>query len=500
MKILSADQIKEGDRLTIEREPISSVQLMERAGRCVVTYLEQEELVNSKSVTIFCGVGNNGGDGLVIARLLAEKGFHITVYIIHFKENYSTDFNHNLNRLKATSCRIITLYQDENFPVITENSIVLDAIFGIGINRNPEPWVQNIICYISQYSHRTISIDIPSGLFMDRQSQENQVVNAHLTLSFQVPKLVFYLKDSAQFVGDWRILDIGIDRRYLKEVSSVYTTVDQSFIQQIYKPRKQFTHKGTYGHGLIIGGEYGKIGALILSAKACLHSGAGLVSVYSPRSGYLPLQTAIPEVMVMTDKKEEYITNIPLNMPSTAIGIGPGLGTNPATVKAFETFIQVINQPLVIDADGINILSRNRHLISLLPSDSILTPHPKELQRLIGETEDDFDQIQKTIEFSVKHKLIILIKGAYSKIVSGNQVYINTTGNQGMATAGSGDVLTGIITGLLAQNYIPLHATILGVYLHGFSGDQAYKALKNYHTITASTIIEYLPKAFEKYK
>lgn len=498
MKILSAQQIKKGDQLTIEREPISSVNLMERAGQTLFTYLEQEELLHQNPVTIFCGVGNNGGDGLVIARLLIEKGFQVTVYIVQFKETYSVDFTVNLNRLKQTPCKIITLFKEENFPVLTTDTLVIDAIFGIGLNRKSEPWVQNIISYINTYSHRTISIDIPSGLFMDKKTEQDQAIKAQLTLSFQVPKLIFFLKDLAEYIGEWRLLDIGIDPLFLEEEPSNIHTITKETIQQIYRPRQTFTHKGTFGHGLIIGGEYGKIGAVLLASKACLHVGAGLVRIYTPNCGYIPLQTAFPEAMVITDQNEKYITQIPSQIPSTAIGIGPGLGTNTKTVQAFYQFLQEVKHPLVIDADGLNILSQNPSWISQLPNRTVLTPHPKELQRLIGSWEDEFHLLEKVKTFSNEHKVIVLIKGAYSKIVDGNNVFINTTGNPGMATAGSGDVLTGLITGLLAQNYSPLQATLLGVYLHGFSGDLAYKAHKNYHTITASSLIEYLPQAFEK--
>lgn len=496
MKILSAQQIKEGDLLTIKREPITSIGLMERAAKVVFSYLEREELLLNVAVSVFCGVGNNGGDGLVIARLLLEKGFRVTVYIVNFKESYSPDFKINLERLTKTNCKIITLFKDQNFPIITKHTLVIDAIFGVGLNRKPEQWVQNIISYINQYSQRTISIDLPSGLFMHKNTDKDQVIKAHLTLSFQVPKLVFFLKDSASYIGQWRLLDIGINQAFLNEVFSPYQCITKAFIKEIYKPREQFTHKGTFGHGLIVGGEYGKIGAVLLSAKACLHSGAGLVRVFTPSCGYIPIQTALPEIMVMTDVREKHLTLIPTNIQATAIGIGPGMGTHPETIQAFKNFLQYIDKPLVIDADGLNCLSKQPELLKYLPKETILTPHPKELERLIGPWDSDFDQLEKTTQFAHKHQLIVLIKGAFSKIVDGENVYINTTGNQGMATAGSGDVLTGLITGLLAQKYNPLEATILGVYLHGLSGDLAYKAHKNYHTITASLLIDYLPQAF----
>ncbi len=497
MKILTAKQIQLGDRETIRKEPISSIDLMERASLALFTHIKHTGLIKYDSINLFCGVGNNGGDGLVLARMFIENGLNVTVYIVHFRDSYSPDFTINLNRLKQMNCKLVPLYEETPHPTIPNNTTVIDAIFGTGLNRRPNHWVEALVHWINKTSSQTISIDIPSGLFTDKPS-EHQVVKADHTLTFQVPKMVCFLESTAKLIGEWTILDIGIDKTFLNEVDSKSTYITSSIIEEIYRPKSKFSHKGTNGHGLIIGGEYGKIGAVQLAAKACLSSGAGLVRVYTPECGYIPIQTAIPELMVITDNHPKIITNIPNEIPASAIGIGIGMGQHTDTLLAFEDFLNQNTKPLVIDADGINMLAKESRLLSLIPPKTVITPHPKELQRLIGAWSNDFERIEKTKKFSEKYNIIIVVKGAHTQIIYKDSIFINSTGNQGMATAGSGDVLTGMVTGLLAQQYYPLEAAILGVYLHGFSGDKAFKIHENYHTITASSIIEYLPRAFKE--
>jgi len=496
MKILTAKQIQLGDIETIRKEPIASIDLMERASQVLYAHIKRTGLIKYNSINLFCGIGNNGGDGLVLARMFVENGLNVTVYIVHFRDSYSPDFTTNLNRLKQMGCKIVSLYEESSHPTIPNNTTIIDAIFGMGLNRRPSHWVESLIHWINKTSSQTISIDLPSGLFTDNPS-EHQVVIADHTLTFQVPKMVCFLESTAKYIGEWTILDIGIDKTFLKEVDSKSIYITSSIIEEIYRPKSKFSHKGTNGHGLIIGGEYGKIGAVQLAAKACLCSGAGLVRVYTPECGYIPIQTAIPELMVITDNHPEIITNIPNYIPASAIGVGIGMGQHKETLLAFENFLNQNTKPLVIDADGINMLAKEPRLLNLIPPKTILTPHPKELQRLIGTWSNDFERIEKTKQFSEKYNNIIVVKGAHTQIIYKDSIYINSTGNQGMATAGSGDVLTGVLTGLLAQQYNPLEAAMLGVYLHGFSGDEAFKVHGNYHTITASSIIEYLPMAFK---
>ena len=275
--------------------------------------------------------------------------------------------------------------------------------------------------------------------------------------------------------------------------NSIY--IDQKEILKRYKQPDKHTHKGIQGHALIIGGSYGKIGAVSLSAKACLKTGCGLVTVFIPKCGYTILQTAIPEVMVLTDNQEKLISNITFDITPQAIGIGPGLGQEIETQKALHQFLKTNKTPLVIDADALNILSKNKEWVSLVPPKTILTPHPKELERLIGKWHSEEEKINNTISFSKQHQVIIVMKGAPTQIIDGETVYENTTGNAALATAGSGDVLTGMITSLVAQSYEPINAAILGVYLHGLTADIAFPET-GYQSFIASDVIATIGKAF----
>ena len=262
-----------------------------------------------------------------------------------------------------------------------------------------------------------------------------------------------------------------------------------------YKPIVPHTHKGIQGHALLIGGSYGKIGAMALSSKACLETGCGLVTVFIPRCGYEILQTANPEVMVLTDIQEKYISKIEFDFMPQAIGIGSGIGQELETQNALHEFLTNDKTPLVIDADALNILSQNAAWISLLSDKTILTPHPKELERLIGKWNSNAKKFEKTIAFSKLHQLIIVMKGAPTFIIDGETIYENTTGNAALATAGTGDVLTGMITSLLAQSYEPIDAAIIGVYLHGLTADIALPET-GYQSFIASDVIANIGKAY----
>lgn len=274
-----------------------------------------------------------------------------------------------------------------------------------------------------------------------------------------------------------------------------HETISKTAIQKILKPIPTDSHKGQQGHALLIGGSYGKIGSVCLSSKAALKSGCGLVTAFLPKCGYEIIQTYIPEVMAITDENNEIITNINYNFQPNAIGIGIGIGQDEITIHAFYNFLKNNTVQLVVDADALNILSKDTTWLSLLPSKTILTPHKKELERLIGEWQNEEEKLQKVIELSAKYNLIVVVKGPPTLIVDGTTIYKNTTGNPSLATAGSGDVLTGVITSFVAQNYQPIEAAILGVYLHGLTADIALPE-KGVHSFIASDCIDYLPKAF----
>jgi hydroxyethylthiazole kinase-like uncharacterized protein yjeF len=497
MKIFSKEQIYEGDRLTAERQNISSTDLMERAGTQIFNWMHLRMQGAQVPIHIFCGIGNNGGDGLVLARHLILDGYHVNTYIVNYSDKRSKDFLINYDRIKNVTKNWPVLLSDaEELPEIHPNDIIVDAVFGIGLNRPVVDWVKVLFMHFKVTKAFTISIDIPSGLFVDKAVEdEDAVVNAGYTLSFASPKLVFFLPETAKFTLQWEVLDIGLDREYLLTTQTEAELIRKLEILPNYIPREKFSHKGQFGHSLIIGGSYGKIGAVTLASKATLSAGAGLVSAYVPKCGYVPIQTTFPEAMLITDNDEEKITSIELDFEPTVIGFGVGIGTDAKTIDAFEKFLKTNKFPLVIDADGINILSKKKALLKLLPSETVLTPHPKELERLIGTWKNDFDKLSKAKAFSKKHNTILVIKSAHTITVFNDKLYINTTGNPGLATAGSGDVLMGVITGLISQGYNPLVASIFGIYLHGKSADIAVEDY-GYQSLIASHVIEYLGQAY----
>ena len=496
MKILNAKQLYDADKITLERQGISSGELMERAALQVFDWMHSRMQGAPVKIHLFCGVGNNGGDGLVLARHLRQHAYNISVYVVNFGEKRSKDFLINLDRLKEDGVWPDFLDGESDFPVIGKEDIVVDGIFGIGLNRGPGVWVTDLIRHLNGSKAFILSLDIPSGLFMDQGVPDTSgVVRASYVLSFQAPKLVFFLPGTGIFVDHWEVLDIGLDREFLRSVPADYELVGKPEILALYRPREKFSHKGTYGHSLIIGGSYGKIGAVILASKGSLYAGCGLVTAYVPKCGYVPLQAGFPEAMVITDKEDGEIGDIQFSMTPSVIGIGMGMGTGMATVSAFSKFLKSNRSALVIDADGLNILSQCPDLLFAMPPQTVLTPHPKELERLIGEWKDDLDKLEKAGEFSKKYDCILVIKGAHTLTVYGGRGYVNTTGNPGMATGGSGDVLAGIICGLIAQGYSPLHAAIFGVFLHGRAADIAIGEC-GFQSLIASDILAHLGKAY----
>lgn len=497
MKIFSKEQIYEGDKLTAEKQNISSTDLMERAGTQIFNWMHMRMQGAQVPIHIFCGIGNNGGDGLVLARHLILDGYNVNTYVINCSDKRSKDFLINYDRIKNVTKKWPTLLScKEDFPEIHQDDIIVDAVFGIGLNRPIDDWVKALFLHFRATKAFTLSIDIPSGLHTDKAViDEDAVVWGGYTLSFASPKLVFFLPETAKYTVQWEVLDIGLDQDYLYNTITEADLIGKHEVLPMYLPRDKFSHKGQFGHALIVGGSYGKIGAVTLASKATLSVGSGLISVYIPKCGYAVLQSSFPEAMVITDKDEEKITSINFDILPTVIGFGVGVGTDTETINAFEDFLKTNKLPLVIDADGINILSKKKALLKLLPLQTVLTPHPKELERLIGTWKNDFDKLKKVKAFSKKYSVIIVIKGANTITVFQDKLYINTTGNPGLATAGSGDVLTGIITGLISQGYSNLSATIFGVYLHGKSADIAVESF-GYQSLIASHVIDYLGEAY----
>jgi len=496
MKIFSAEQIYAADKFTIEKQGITTDSLMERSAIQIFNWIHSRMQGAPVKIHLFCGIGNNGGDGIALARHLQEHGYNIAVYVVNYSKKRSPDFLLNLERLKSRKVWPAFLDSADELPEIGHDDIIVDAIFGIGLNRNPDEWVVKLMQHLQASKAFILAVDIPSGLFTDQTVVNPQaVIKADFVLSFQAPKLIFFLPETGIYVEQWQLLDIGLDPEFLMTTETDFHLVGKNEVLPMYQPRLKFAHKGNYGHALLIGGSKGKIGAVQLATKACLLTGAGLVTSYVPECGVLPLQTNLPEAMVIADANDDIITKIDYKIEPTTIGVGIGMGQDDATKKAFTEFLDALKMPIVIDADGLNLLAANKTLLKKLPKQSVLTPHPKELERLIGKWKDDFDKLKKAKAFSKKYDCVLLIKGAHTIVIYEGIGYINTTGNPGMATAGSGDVLAGMITGLMSQGYNPINAAIFATYLHGRAGDIAVEK-SGYQSLIASSICDAIGKAF----
>ncbi len=502
MKILSADEIRNWDQYTILHEPVASLDLMERAaGKCAGWLLQQYP--DAASFSVFCGKGNNGGDGLAIARMLLEQKYPVTVHILEFGHKGTDDFQANLARLhKFPDADIHFIQTEENFHPIPEGQIVIDALFGSGLNRGLEGVTAKLVEHINLSGREIVSIDIPSGLFTDRSSKGHIAVHARHTLAFQCYKPAFLFAENQDATGVIHILDIGLHPAYYDSLSSRYELTDEKLVASIYKPRKRFSHKGNFGHALLVAGSYGKMGAAVLAAHACLRSGAGLLTCHIPKSGYGILQTAVPEAMLQTDFNPSFNTKLADDELSRyeSIGIGPGIGTASETKMLIREIFDTYRNPIVIDADALNCLASQKDLVSLVPAGSILTPHPKEFERLFGESPNDFERALLAMQKASELKCVIVLKGHHSLVATPDgKGFFNSTGNPGMAKAGSGDVLTGILTGLLAQGYHSVETAIFGVYLHGLAGDLAAAEYAE-EAMLAGDIIQCLGAAFRQFR
>ncbi len=500
MKILPIEKIRQGDSYTIENEPISDIDLMERAALALKEWFLNNIAKNLK-IKVFCGTGNNGGDGLALARLLNKENYSVEAYVLKCEQQLSNACQVNYDRLfKKSGIRIYDMTEEDDFPEINGEDIVVDAIFGSGLSRPVKGFPSGLIRHINKNNAVVIAIDVPSGLFCDETNSQNPgaIIEADITLTFQFPKYAFVFAENFKYAGLWEVLPIGIHEDFIREVEVDNYLIELEDCKSIFKPRVKYAHKGHFGHALLISGSYGKMGAAVLASRACLRAGAGLLTTHIPVRGYEVMQTAVPEAMVSIDTSDYVFSNMIEMSNYNAIGVGPGIGMKDETQKALKLLIQGADIPILFDADAINILGANKTWLSFLPKHCIFTPHPKEFERLVGKATNDFDRIQLQKEFSFRYHAYIILKGAHTSIsCPDGRCYFNSTGNPGMATGGSGDVLTGVILGLLAQYYHPKEASILGVYLHGLAGDLAAEK-RSMETLIATDIIENLGGAFLK--
>ncbi|MEN9685944.1 MAG: hypothetical protein RLZZ28_1730 [Bacteroidota bacterium] len=496
-KIFSADQLREADLATIRNEPIAPIDLMERAAGKCADWLQQH-YSKAYKLYFFCGKGNNGGDGLAMARILAGAGYTIQLFLLAANDQLSDDCRQNKNRLLQTNPEIIREINNiTQLPEPCSQAVFVDALFGTGLSGEISGLHASVINWINEKECPVISLDIPSGLFADKSSVKNQcIVKATVTLSFQFPKLAFLFPENEAYTGNWEILPIGIDPEFIQKINTRNWLITHYCLRGILKKRNRFSHKGNYGHALLVAGSYGKIGAAQLAAKACLRSGVGLLTTMLPQCGYDSMQTAIPEAMVITGDEVNQISGFVKTDSYQAIGIGPGIGCAEQTQQTFLHLLQNNPSPMVIDADALNILGMHKDWLSFVPENSILTPHPGEWERLAGKNEHHFLRQEAQLAFSIKWKVYIVLKGANTCTTTPSGLaYFNNSGNPGMAKGGSGDLLTGMITALLAQSYSPLHAALLGVYLHGFAGDLAAEKFGQ-AGMMATDIADMLPEAF----
>ncbi|WP_128544999.1 NAD(P)H-hydrate dehydratase [Larkinella soli] len=496
MKILNVEQLRALDQYTIEHEPIAPINLMERASQAFTDWYTAR-FDRDRPVRVFCGLGNNGGDGLAIARLLLQLEYNVQTYVVRYAPRESDDFMHNHRRLKLIS-PITYIESEKDIPVIRNREIVIDAILGSGLSRTTEGLVQSVIDAINHSPATVVAVDIASGLFADTANGPNStILLPDYTVTFQLPKLAFLQPSLSRFVGEWHFVDIGLSRAFIERTPTTYFYTAESEVRHLLHRRDRYSHKGSFGHALLLVGSYGKIGAGVLASRACLRSGVGLLTVQTPRCGYPVVQTAVPEAMCRPDRHEHMLTGesevegLPLKEYS-AVGIGPGIGTAPETLAMLRTVLAETTKPMVIDADAINLLAANRELIAKIPKNSILTPHPKEFERLTRRWTSDYDKLGILRDFAQRNQFIVVLKGAHTAIATPDgTTHFNSTGNPGMSTGGTGDVLTGILTALLAQGYDPIEAAVLGVFEHGRAGDRAAE-VRGQIGLTASDVVDAL--------
>lgn len=502
MKIFTATQIRELDRFTIEHEPIKSVDLMERAARAL-TWTISETWSNEVPFVVFAGPGNNGGDALAVARMLAEKGYKLSVYLFNISNKLSEDCAINRQRIvDGNRIKSFTEVKDEfDPPRLEKGTVIIDGLFGSGLNKPLAGGFASLVRYINKSQAEVVSIDMPSGLMAEDNTYNigTNIIQADLTLTLQHKKLAFLFAENQQFIGKLKVLDIRLSKEGEEILWTRYSIAEENDIRKLLLKRNEFAHKGEMGHALLLAGCHGMAGAAILAARACLRAGSGKVTVRTARRNNDIMQISVPEAIVSTDKEDHHISEALPMEDYDAVGIGPGIGTNEHTAIAIITQIRRSQVPIVLDADALNILASHRAWLQQLPPGVIMTPHPKEMERMAGNRfSNSYERLCKAQDMAEQLKAYILLKGKYTALCTpdGNIIF-NSTGNAGMATAGCGDVLTGIITGLLARGYQKGDACLLGMYLHGLAGDLAARELGE-ESLMASDIIAFLPKAFNR--
>lgn len=503
MKLFTNDNIRAIERYSIEHDGVTEYDLVDRVAEGVVSEINSRWRPNKHTV-IFAGPGNNGADALAVARRLAETGFKPSVYL----------FNIGGNKLSATCRR----YRDEllsswssiafsevvsrfTIPEINSSTLVIDGLFGSGLRDQLTGGFMALVRYINESNASVVSIDVPSGLFADwnGNSLSRNIVHADLTLCVQFPRISFFLSDNAEIVGEWKILDIGLSREAIASTPTNFHLVEEVEVKRLLRRRTEFCSKADFGSCRIIAGRYGMAGASVLACRGAIRSGVGKVTLHAPQCAFEVIQSSVPEALFEADRDKIMLTDAHTSHRYDAEGIGPGLGTDDMTVNAVESYLKNIAQrPVVIDADAINCMAIRPSMLNHVPQLSVLTPHAGEFDRLFGEQSTAESRLIKAIDVSAYHNILILLKGRYTALVRPDgKVYFNSSGSPALATAGSGDVLTGVITSLMAQKYKPEVSALLGAYIHGVAGELAAEDHGQYG-VTASDVALCIGKAIKR--
>lgn len=502
MKIFHSDSVREIDEFTIQNEPIANIDLMERAASRLKDWFVRRYRVNRR-IMIFAGPGNNGGDALALARMLAVRQYRVECFLVTSSGKRSPNGEENLKRLKETGLvNIRNLGNAQSLPALLEEDVVVDGLFGSGLTRPVDGLYRDVIRHINHSASEVVAVDIPSGLFGEdnTENDDQSIIQADFTLTFQFPFLSFFFSENEVFTGEWIVLDIGLHPEIIGKKETRYSMITRDRVAGLLPERPRFAHKGVFGHALAVAGSSGMMGAALLSGEAALRTGAGLVTLHVPASGFKVVQTAFPEAIVSIDSDADVFSELPDLEKYAAVAVGPGLGNHEKSREALQLLLETITVPLVVDADAINMIAGHREMLSYLPEGSILTPHPLEFDRLAGSSTNGWSRHLAQISFSLKYHVTVVLKGAYTSVSfpDGNCVF-NSTGNPGMATGGSGDVLTGIILSLLAQRLLPENAALAGVYLHGLAGDKAAEKYGE-ESMIAGDIFRCLGDAFRQVK
>ncbi len=493
LKLLNARQTMLADQHTIDNEPITSIELMERASQAFVKLFTERYPNRNLRISVYCGKGNNGGDGLAIARLLIQERYTgLNVIIADFSENASVDFNRNLELLQELDTNIFYLKLASELE-LQHSDLIIDALFGIGLNRPLEDEWARIVKKINQFPGIKVSVDVPSGLPSEGEVKGEAIFKSDLVITFQRPKLNFLLPASSPYIKEWKVVNIGLDENFIESTGSPYYWFWKKDVQTYLKPRLPFDHKGLFGHALLFAGAEETMGAALLCAGACHKTGCGLTSIAIPSTGLTALNSRIPEVMYVN---RDQLENLDWEKYQV-VGIGPGLGTHAASLSLLTNVIQNFKKPLVIDADALNLLAENQELLSSVPPYSVLTPHKKEFDHLFGDHANWWERITSAFENAKRLNVYIVLKNRYTMIFSPQGMcYFNSSGSPAMASGGMGDVLTGMITGLIAQSYSIDKAVLLAVFSHGYAGEQLAQTM---YSVSASNVIKQIPLVFKEF-